>query len=541
MQELILYYNEKLLKKFMAEVKRNLQNIYEYILANETYHSGQSNLNVAINNAESKPSSGFLESDNDGVGLTYNEKVLKWLDKYIAGQEEAKKSLITIISTRDRRNKLKNSDLKDAIKPSHAVFHGPTGCGKSYLISKLSEYKNIPFIKTEATQYTEVGYVGRDVEMMIKDLIEKSVQIVRKKHFEIVKGKVLSEVHGQIIAILMKKNKVDLDSIETDENKDLSDIEVDDLDEDDNNDNGGGDLPFDRKQFELLYTALINGELDDIEIEIEVSESSSPSSFGFDIPGAQVHMSAMNMSDMMNKILGKKNMKKLIVTVNEAIDLLTDEKSAKHLNENKIIKEAIHLAQTEGIIFIDEIDKIISNHNLSSRGEVSKEGVQRDLLPLLDGTTVSTKYGAVKTDHILFIAAGAFHIAKFSDLIPELQGRFPMSVRLHPLNKGHFVDILTNKKHSLIAQHKAMLEVDEVDLIFSDESIETIAEIAEKMNQEIENTGARRLRTIIDKILEDINFKSESYKGKKYNIDSEYIKKKMEKMVNEMDLRKFIL
>ncbi len=474
-----------------------------------------------------------FSKEEDDYGLTKNEKIFKWLDKYISGQEEAKRSLITIISTRDRRNKLKDSELKDNIKPSHAIFHGPTGCGKSYLISKLSEYKNIPFIKTEATQYTEVGYVGRDVEMMIKDLIEKSVQIVRKKHFELIKSKVLSEVHGQIIAILMKKNVVDFDDIEIDENKNLSDVSVN-LDEDEINN-------FDKKQFEALYVALINGDLDDIEIEITVSEPPSNGMMGFDIPGAHVQMSAINVGDMMNKILGKKNTKKLVTNIKEAIELLTEDKASKYLNENQIIKEAVNLAQTEGIIFIDEIDKIISSHNTHSRGEVSKEGVQRDLLPLLDGTTVNTKFGPIKTDHILFVAAGAFHVTKFSDLLPELQGRFPMSVKLHPLNEKHFIDILVNKKHSLIHQHQSMLAIDGVNLIFTEDSIQTIAEITAQMNQEIENTGARRLRTIIDKILEDINFEAEKYHQRDFVINSEYIIDKMKKLVSEMDLRKFIL
>jgi ATP-dependent HslUV protease ATP-binding subunit HslU len=482
---------------------------------------------------EDDQNSSSIEDDSN---LTQNEKILQWLDKYIAGQEEAKKSLITIVSTRDRRNKLKESELKNAIKPSHAIFHGPTGCGKSYLISKLSEYKNIPFVKTEATQYTEVGYVGRDVEMMVKDLVERALQIVRKKHFDLIKNKVLTEVHGQIIAILMKKNIIDFDDIEIDENKNLSDLDID-L----NEENDQKATNFDKKQFEILYIALMNGDLDDEEIEIKVSDSPSSSMMGFDIPGTHVQMSAINLGDMMNKILGKKNTKKLITTVKEAIDLLTEDKSQKYLNENQITKEAIHLAQTEGIIFIDEIDKIISTHNTSSRGEVSKEGVQRDLLPLLDGTTVNTKYGPVKTDHILFIAAGAFHVTKFSDLLPELQGRFPMSVKLHPLNEEHFIDILTCKKHSLIEQHQSMLKIDEVNLIFTEDSIQTIAQITAQMNQEIENTGARRLRTIIDKILEDINFESERYYQKDFIITSEYIIDKMKKLVNEMDLRKFIL
>ena len=471
---------------------------------------------------------------NNTTNLTENEKVFAWLDKYISGQDEAKKSLITIISCRDRRNRLPESELKQSIKPSHAIFHGPTGCGKSYLISKLSEYKQIPFIKTEATTYTEVGYVGRDVEMMIKDLIENSLHLVRKKHIDLIKEKVQTEVYHQIITSIIKEeeNAIDIDS----------ELESDD-ESDKNNSSDFADI-LDHDKYDKLYEEIKNGELDNKEIEVEVEEEQNPTGMmGFDIPGSNQHiqMAGFNISDMLNKVLGKKNTKKIVTKIKDAIELMMDAESKKLINENQIIKEAIHLAQNHGIIFIDEIDKIISTHNTNSRGEVSKEGVQRDLLPLLDGTTINTKYGPIKTDHILFVAAGAFHVTKFSDLLPELQGRFPLSVKLHPLSSEHFIDILLNKKHSLLEQHKSMLEIDKVNLIFEDNAVETIAKIAEKMNQEIENTGARRLRTIIDKILEEINFEAEKHFGQEFSINSEYIKKKMLQIIVDMDLRKFIL
>lgn len=442
-------------------------------------------------------------TDCASISLTENERVAYHITQYIAGQKEPIRSLISIIACRDRRNKLPEGDLKNSIKPSHAIFHGPTGCGKSYLLNILSEYKEIPFVKTEATQYTEVGYVGRDVEMMVRDLIERSIQIVRAKHLEVIKDQITNDVYRQIINILL-----------------------------------GPDIS--EETYEVFNKKLINGELDDKEIEIEVNDEGQ----GFatiDMPGGVGQVGMMNFSDMIGKILGKKNLKKIKSTVKEAIELLTEEESEKALNEGQIIKEAIILAQTEGIIFIDEIDKIITTHNTGSRGEVSKEGVQRDLLPLLDGTTLKTKYGEIKTDHILFIAAGAFHMSKFSDLLPELQGRFPMHIKLHTLTEGHFIDILTHKKNSLITQHQAMLAIDNVKLIFTDSAVKKIAQVAAQMNQEIENTGARRLRTIMDKILADINFESEKYFDKEFEISEEYIQDKMKDMLIEIDLQKFIL
>ncbi len=364
------------------------------------------------------------------------------------------------------RNKINDEKLRVSIKPPHAVFHGPTGCGKSYMIGKLSEYLNIPFIKTEATQYTEVGYVGKDVEMMIKELIERSVQMTKEKYINMVKIDAESVVIEKIAKIIIGSS-------------DISD-----------------------ETLGIFIKKIENGEFDDKEIEIEVSEESSPGFATIDLPGSvgsQIGM--MNFGDMIGKILGKKNTKKVSCNVKEAKEKMIEDEVNNHIDEHKIIKEAIKLAEENGIIFIDEIDKITTNslnQSGSSRGDVSKEGVQRDLLPLLDGTVVNTKYGKIKTDHILFIAAGAFHMSKFSDLIPEIQGRFPMNIKLHPLTEEHFVDILTNKRNNLITQYIEMMKTEDVCLKFSDDVIRYIAKIASDMNKNIENTGARRLRTIID-------------------------------------------
>lgn len=463
---------------------------------------------IASNCAEKKSFEPFI-SEEDIENQTENQKVFQYIKQYVSGQENSIKSLISIIASRDRRNKLESSALKDSIKPSHAIFHGPTGCGKSYLISKLAEYKQIPFIKTEATQYTEVGYVGRDVEMMVKDLIEKSIELVKQKYLGEIEKQVKKNVTKQILHKIL-----------------------------------GPDIT--EETFELFSQKLSRGELDEKEIEIEVSQESSPAMTTIDIPGGNSHaqIGMMNFGDIIGKMLGKKNTRKIKTNVKEAFETLEEEESAQLLAElqTQIVKEAIALASNEGIIFIDEIDKIITSSNVtSSRGEVSKEGVQRDLLPLLDGTTLNTKYGPIKTDHILFIAAGAFHMSKFSDLLPELQGRFPMHIKLHPLNEQNFIEILKYKKHSLITQHKAMMCVDQVELEFTEDAILEIAKITAQMNRDVENTGARRLRTIIDKVMEDLNFEAEKYKNKSFTIDAAYISQKMKSILVELDLQKFIL
>ena len=480
--------------------------------------------------------------DQNGLAPTKNETTFKWLEKFISGQDEAKRALITIVSCRNRRNKLSEGDLKNSIRPSHAIFHGPTGCGKSLLISKLCEYIGAPYIKTEATQYTEVGYVGKDVENMIKELMDYAISLVKKKHIDQIKESVIKSVYNALASIIVKSHRKDNTESHKNGDKarhDKGENESEELNIEEELENIARD---DLTEHDEVYRKLKNGEFDDLTIEIELPDEQTSSS-SFEIPGSNstIQMSAFNVNDIMNKILGKKNTKIAKTKIKDAIELLKDEEIKKHLSEAQIISEAKHLAQNKGIIFIDEIDKIISSHQISNRGDVSKEGVQRDLLPLLDGTRINTKYGPIKTDHILFIAAGAFHVTKFSDLLPELQGRFPMSVKLHPLNEKHFVDILNNKEHSLIKQHKAMLGTDNVQLVFTEESINTIAKITAQMNQEVENTGARRLRTIIDKILEDIHFDAEKHSEKEFVIDSEYIKNKVSSLTNDVDLKKYII
>lgn len=438
-----------------------------------------------------------------------NQKIFNYIKQYVAGQDSSIKSLIAIYSQCQMRNLIEDEKLKASIKPPHAIFHGPTGCGKSYMIGKLSEYLEIPFIKTEATQYTEVGYVGKDVDMMIKELVERSVQIVREKYMSSLRDEVKETVYEEIVKIVLGSSDI------TDETK------------------------------KVFTEKIKKGELDEKEIEIEISEEQSPGFATIDLPGSSnSQIGMMNFGDMIGKILGKKNTKKITTNVKDAIEKLIEEESEKILDESKIIKEALELAATRGIIFIDEIDKIIIsslNQGGSSRGDVSKEGVQRDLLPLLDGTVINTKYGKIKTDHILFIAAGAFHMSKFSDLIPEIQGRFPMNIKLHPLNEDHFFDILNNKKNSLITQYIEMMKTQNVSLVFKDDAIRLIAKNASEMNKNIENTGARRLRTIIDNIMEELNFEFEKHSGSEFIIDAEYIKEKSKNFTTELDLERFVL
>ena len=372
----------------------------------------------------------------------------------------------------------------------------------------MAKYKNVPFIKVEATQYTEIGYVGRDVESMIKDLVDKSIQLIKEKYLKEIKEEVEKNVCSQIIQVIVGANTSD-------------------------------------ETFKMFCNKLSNGELDNKEIEIEVSEDHAVGNgFSLDMTSgnSQTQVGMFNLGDMMGKILGKKGTKKIKTNVKDGITILTEEEQEKILKDKPILKEAIEYAERHGVIFIDELDKLISgNTSTGGRGDVSKEGVQRDLLPILDGTTLSTKYGYVKTHHILFITAGAFHLNKFTDLLPELQGRLPVHIKLNSLGEGHFIDILVNKKHSLIEQHVQMMKTDYVELKFESDAIKAIAKITAKMNSEVENTGARRLRTIFDKVLEDLNFDAEKYVGSSFVITKEYVADKVKDLLCDVDLQKFIL
>ena len=391
--------------------------------------------------------------------------------------------------------------MKDEVLPKNILMMGPTGVGKTEISRRLSKLAEAPFVKVEATRFTEVGYVGRDVEQIIRDLIEIAIAMERSKKRKEVHTKAQKLAEERVLDALVGNNA----SVAT------------------------------RESFRKR---LRNGDLDDNEIEIAISENSQMPSFEIPgMPGANIGM--INISDALGKSLGKKPQKKKM-SVKESHEILINEESDKLIEEDKIIKSAKHTTENNGIVFLDEIDKISARTDRVG-GDVSREGVQRDLLPLIEGTTVNTKYGPIKTDHILFIASGAFQLAKPSDLLPELQGRLPIRVELDALNSEDFKRILKEPDNSLIKQYKALLKTENVELDFSEDGIDLIATIASEVNNTVENIGARRLHTIIERILDEISFTASDKSGETVIVDASYIKKHIGELVKDTDLSKFIL
>lgn len=438
------------------------------------------------------------------MGLT-PKQIVEELNRYIVGQVDAKKAMAIALRNRYRR-KLVESPLREEIVPKNILMAGPTGVGKTEIARRLAKLANAPFIKVEATKFTEVGYVGRDVDSIIRDLVEMAIKTAKNEKKKEVYKKAEQHAKKKILKSLVGETA-------TDETK------------------------------EKFSRMLDSGELKDREVEIEISDSGS-SSFanGFDIPGGHVGM--INITEMLGKAIGGDKTKKVKMTVEDALKTLIDEESEKMLDEDKIIKNAMRSVENDGIVFIDEIDKICARSGMKGSGaDVSREGVQRDLLPLVEGTTISTKYGLVKTDHILFVASGAFHMAKPADLLPELQGRFPIRVQLKPLTEADLVRILTEPESSLIKQYIALIGVEKVGLNFTEDGINQIAKLAHKVNAEVENIGARRLHTMLEKILEDISFEaSEMKSASKIAIDAKYVDEHLGDLIsNKNDLSKFIL
>ena len=429
-------------------------------------------------------------------------EIVSELDRYIIGQADAKRAVAIALRNRWRRQQLEDN-LKDEIVPKNILMIGPTGVGKTEVARRLAKLAKAPFIKVEATKFTEVGYVGRDVESIVRDLLETSITLVRNKMRKKVKAKAEMSAEERVLDSLVGKT-------------------------------GSSSTR------ETFRKKLRNGELNEKEIEIEIVDNNPSNMPALDIPGmpgAQVGM--INLNDMLGGMLGgKKKIKK--TTVKDSYELLIKEESDKLLNEDKIISEAKYSAENNGIVFIDEIDKISARSDLRG-GDVSREGVQRDLLPLIEGTTVATKHGAIKTDYILFITSGAFHVSKPSDLIPELQGRLPIRVELDALNKDDFIRILKETEASLIIQYKALLKTENIHLDFTDNAIDTIAYIAEEINKNIENIGARRLHTVIEKLLEDISFTATDRDGENIEITKEFVEKQLGEMSQKGDLSSFIL
>ena len=429
------------------------------------------------------------------------KQIVEELDKYIIGQDEAKKAVAIALRNRYRRSQLTKAEMEE-ITPKNIIMKGPTGVGKTEIARRLAKLVGAPFIKVEATKYTEVGYVGRDVESMIRDLAECSVRLVKEERFKKVTEKAGAAVDEKLVKILAVARRADKGETP--------------------------DVIFEQN----LAEGLKKGYYDNEVIEIDVADNPKPMEL---VPGgAEISIGSI-FGDFMPK---KRKHRKL--TVKEARELLLAEEADKLIDNDSVNEEAIRRAEQEGIIFIDEIDKIAAKGTSSGGQDVSREGVQRDILPIVEGSTVMTKYGAIKTDYILFIAAGAFHVSKVSDLIPELQGRFPIMVELSSLTKKDFVDILTTPRNAITLQYATLLKVDGVDLKFTEDAISAIAGIAEEMNATSEDIGARRLHTVMENLLEEVSFNADG-ETKEVVIDRAFIEDKLGKEMKSKDLKKYIL
>jgi len=461
------------------------------------------------------------------------KEIVEELDKHIIGQEAAKKAVAIALRNRYRR-KLLPDDLSDEIYPKNIIMIGPTGVGKTEIARRLAKLVKAPFIKVEASKFTEVGYVGRDVDSMVRDLLETAIRIVRQEKLEEVedKGRILAEerIVDYILPMPKRKNR---------SFKNPLDIFMGQQ----NQDSGSAEEEYNQRTIDIEQKrAIISQKLSRMELEkeiIEIEMEDKNNSFMEIISGSGVEEMGINIQEAFGGLMPKKT-KKRKLTVEEARKILTYEEAQRLIDMDQVKGEAIRRVEEDGLIFLDEIDKIASKE--SSHGpDVSRGGVQRDILPIVEGSTVITKYGPVKTDHILFIAAGAFHVCKPSDLIPELQGRFPIRVELESLKKEDLKRILSEPSNSLIKQYVALLSTEDLELVFSTESIDYIAEIAYEVNARTENIGARRLHTIMEKVLEDLLFDSAYMKGQKITINRDYVEQRLKTIVESDDLSRFIL
>lgn len=441
-------------------------------------------------------------------------EIVKFLDRYIVGQNNAKRSVAVALRNRWRRMQV-SEDLREEIMPKNIIMIGPTGVGKTEIARRISKLVNAPFIKVEASKFTEVGYVGRDVESMVRDLTEISIGIIKREKLETLQSKAETNAMARLLDLM----------VPPDPNKD-----------------GPQSAPEIRDDSALrnkFAEKLENGDLDDKIVEIKVqNRPKGPAIEFFPISGNEGM--DVNIKDIMSNFLPKQTKRKK-VTVAEAKRIFQQEEAERLIDNEDLNTEAIRRVEQAGIIFLDEIDKITSKNARLGSGEVSREGVQRDLLPIVEGSTVNTKYGPVKTDHILFLAAGAFHIAKPSDLIPELQGRFPIRVELDSLSKEDFYRILKEPKNSLVRQYVELLSTEGVTLEFNDESIEEIARISSEVNEKTENIGARRLHAIIEKLLDDVSFNAPEIVGQTIRVTKDYVREKLNDIAKDQDLSRYIL
>jgi ATP-dependent HslUV protease ATP-binding subunit HslU len=424
--------------------------------------------------------------------------IVRALDEHIIGQAEAKKAVAVALRNRWRRQRLA-PELRDEVTPKNILMIGPTGCGKTEISRRLAKLADAPFVKVEATKFTEVGYVGRDVEQIARDLVEEAIRLEKDRRREAVREAASKAAMDRLLKALVGDNASEATR-------------------------------------ESFRQRIVENAMNDVEVEIEVEEAPA---LPFDLPGMGGNVGMINLSDMMAKAMGRAPTKRRKLKVPDAWDKLVDEEAEKRMDQDDVARVALANAETNGIVFLDEIDKIAVSDVRG--GSVSREGVQRDLLPLIEGTTVATKYGPMKTDHVLFIASGAFHVAKPSDMLPELQGRLPIRVELKALSEEDFVRILGETRANLVAQYRALLKTEGVTVDFAPEAIREVAKIAAQVNEAVENIGARRLQTVMEKLLEELSFEAEDRKGETVTIDAAYVRERLSVLAADTDLSKYIL
>ncbi len=420
------------------------------------------------------------------------------LDEHIIGQTDAKKAVAVALRNRWRRQRL-SPELRDEVTPKNILMIGPTGCGKTEISRRLAKLADAPFVKVEATKFTEVGYVGRDVEQIARDLAEEAIRLEKDRRREAVREAASKAAMDRLLKALVGESASEATR-------------------------------------ESFRQRIVENAMNDVEVEIEVEDAPN---MPMDIPGMGGGIGMINLSDMMSKAMGKNNLKRRKLKVPDAWDKLVDEESEKRMDQDDVARVALANAEANGIVFLDEIDKIAVSDVRG--GSVSREGVQRDLLPLIEGTTVATKYGPMKTDHVLFIASGAFHVAKPSDMLPELQGRLPIRVELKALSEEDFVRILSETRANLVEQYQALLATEKVTVDFTPAAIRELARIAAQVNESVENIGARRLQTVMEKLLEELSFEAEDRSGETVTIDADYVRGKLSSLASDTDLSKYIL
>lgn len=466
----------------------------------------------------------------NNVNLTPRQIVEK-LDQYIVGQSDAKRAVAVALRNRYRRSLLQEN-LREEVVPKNILMIGPTGVGKTEIARRIAKLVNAPFVKVEATKFTEVGYVGRDVESMVRDLVETSIRLVKEEKIQSVKEVAEKNANSRLVELLVPSVK------KTNQMKNPFEMFFGGNNADEEEEQASTEKDNIAEKRRLIKVKLDAGELENEYVTVEVEEQ-PPSMFDM-LQGSGMEQMGMNMQDALSSLMPKKR-KKRKLRVSEARTVLTNDEASKLIDMEEVTQDAIVRAEQSGIIFIDEIDKIASKSSGSSSADVSREGVQRDILPIVEGSTVVTKYGSVKTDYILFVAAGAFHISKPSDLIPELQGRFPIRVELKKLTVEDFQRILHEPNHALLKQYIALLETEGIQIEFSDDAIRRIAEVAYDVNQNTDNIGARRLHTILEKLLEDLSFEAPEITMEKILITPQYVEEKLGTISKNKDLSQFIL